>query len=189
VLYEGQHWLTIFFDFKAPKKQTYEAFLHSIIMQISGQSPIAWQILIELIAYIEDQYVETAWVISVNLLLHLLERYLVVYDRIYIVLDVPNEPNDQDTTLNLLLDLLARSSGEVSIIVTNRPQVRIAQEFEGSSSESDVITSEKIQHDARSQFLWNAHLIGGSKAAEALQSKFEYGYAETHLDPLFVMFR
>ena len=94
-------------------------------------------------------YRETAWTVSDNFLLNMLDRYLLVYNKIYLVLDALDESTDQDHTLQFVVNLLGRQPARVSVLITSRQKRNIEQALENAATEVVAITAEATDYDIR----------------------------------------
>lgn len=140
-----------FFDFSIPTKQTYESALRSIILQLSSQSSVAWQILVESTQYFEGirQREETAWSVSASLLLKILARFLLAYNQVYIVLDALDEAIDQEDVLAFILDLQKGKDRKLNILVTSRQERNIQLALENAATDVVAVTAEAVEEDIR----------------------------------------
>lgn len=140
-----------FFDFSIPTKQTYESALRSIILQLSSQSSVAWQILVESAQYFEGhrQREETAWNVSASLLLKILARFLLAYNQVYIVLDALDETIDQEDVLAFILDLQKGKDRKLNIVVTSRQERNIQLALENAATDVVAVTAEAVEEDIR----------------------------------------
>ena len=125
--------------------------MRSIVLQLSGQSSTAWQILIDSTEYFEGiwQNIETTWTVSVSFLLKILDRYLLAYNKIYLVLDALDESIDQEIALDFIMDLLARKPGRVNILISSRQERNIQQVLENSATVIVAVTAETVDYDIR----------------------------------------
>lgn len=123
-------------------------------MQLSVQSSAAWQILVQSARWVagidgnQDSSAPT-WTVSVNFLLNMLDRFLLVYNKIYLVIDAMDESTEQDRALQFAVNLLARQSARVSILITSRRERSIEQALDNAATQVVPITAKVTGSDIR----------------------------------------
>jgi len=107
--------------------------------------------LVESAEYFEgvSQYEEMTWNVSASFLLKVLDKFLLIYSKIYLVLDALDEAVDQESIVAFVLDLHKRNSGVINIAITSRQERTIQQALETSTNETMILTAENVDQDIR----------------------------------------
>jgi len=87
--------------------------------------------------------------VSVSFLLKLLDKFLLIYSKIYLVIDALDEAVDHESFVAFILDLHKRNSGIINIAITSRQERTIQQALETSTTETMMLTAENVDQDIR----------------------------------------
>jgi hypothetical protein len=142
---EGAAIAYFYFDFRDEQSRRVKIMLHSIVLQLSAQSPNPYSALDRLYKLSEGQTLPTY-----KDLLGILDELLSEFRDSYIVLDALDESSESDRLVEFILHLQVWTKQSLHLLITSQPREIFTKVFEYASL---VVLSPNITEDDIKQFI------------------------------------